>query len=358
MRHFFLPILCFLTAVQGFACTGMRLTAKDGSTVHGRTLEFGLPLQVSIAVVPRGYSFAGSTPAGAGLSYTSKYAAVGAIAFDSPSILDGMNEKGLSVGTFFFPGFAEYATITPRNQSQALSPIEFPNWILTQFATLEEVRAAINSGVVIAPTKIEGWGSVTPPFHYIVYDASGKSLVIEPLKGALVLSENPIGVFTNSPTFDWHLKNLSNYVQLHPANASPLKIENFEAAPFGQGSGMLGLPGDFTPPSRFVRATFFSSTAIPSATAPEAVLQLFHLLNQFDIPIGLVREVQGGSTHVESTSITCARDPKNLAYYFKTYENQSIRKVELKHFDFNGKKIKKLEVQGVEVISNVSSSLK
>jgi choloylglycine hydrolase len=343
--------------LQGFACTGMRLTAKDGSAVHGRTLEFGLPLTISVAVVPRGYAFRGSTPLGSGLSYTAKYAALGAMAFDTPALLDGMNEKGLSVGTFFFPGYAEYGSITADNQSKGLSAVEFPNWLLTQFASLEEVKAGLR-GVVIAPTQVEGWGSLPPPFHYIVYDASGKSLVIEPLKGALVVYDNPLGVFTNSPTFDWHLTNLSNYVQLRSTNVSPVKIEGLELMPFGQGSGMLGLPGDFTPPSRFVRATFFSSTAVASANAREAVLQLFHLLNPFDIPVGLVRDIQGKTAYIESTSITCVRNPSSLEYFFKTYKDQSIRRVDLKHFDLNAKKIKKMEVGGEEVVVNVSSQLR
>ena len=140
------------------ACTGLKCTPKDKHAVHGRTFEFGVKVDTSIVFVPRGYSFTGKTPQGDGLKYISKYAAVGAIAVDDFVMLDGLNEKGLSVGTFYFPGYAEYAQITKENQGKALSPADFSNWIVTQFATLDEVKQAL-SEVVIAPTIIPEMGS-------------------------------------------------------------------------------------------------------------------------------------------------------------------------------------------------------
>ena len=237
------------------ACTGIKLVAKDGSVVHGRTLEFGIEVALSSTVVPRGTAFVGTTPKGKGLEYTAKYGAVGAIAFGQPSMMDGMNEKGLAVGTFYFPGFAGYTETTDENQKRSLSPIEFSNWLLTQFATIDEVKAGLNS-VVIAPTVDKAWGTTAAPFHYIVYDKSGNALVIEPIDGKLVTYDNKIGTFTNSPTFDWHLTNLRNYINLTPNNVKPIVWDGLEFAPFGQGSGMVGLPGDFTPPSRFVRGSY------------------------------------------------------------------------------------------------------
>ena len=103
------------------ACTGIKLIAKDGSLVHGRTLEFGVKINASVAVIPKNYEFVGTTSQGPGLAYRSKYGAVGAIAYGKPALLDGINEQGLAVGTFYFPGFAGYSDITAQNQSQALS---------------------------------------------------------------------------------------------------------------------------------------------------------------------------------------------------------------------------------------------
>ncbi len=350
-------LLLILGTLEVSACTGIKLSAKDGSIVHGRTLEFGLPIQSSIAVVPRGYPFIGKTPIGSGLKYTSKYAVVGAYLFEDVVIVDGMNEKGLSVGTFFFPGFADYASLTNQNKNQALSPSEFPHWILTQFANIDEVKTGIEN-VYIAGTLESGWGNTPPPFHYIVYDKSGKCLVIEPINGELVTYDNPLGVFTNSPTFDWHLTNLRNFINLRATNVPPLTIEGMRFAPFGQGSGLVGLPGDFSPPSRFVRAAIFSSTAIPSNGNEEAVFQVFHLLNSFDIPLGAVREEDNGSVHFDYTMVTCVRDPNALRYYFKTYQDQTIRMVDLSSFDLNAKTIKTISTEGVSKSVNISNRLK
>lgn len=338
-------------------CTGIKLVAKDGTVVHGRTLEFGIQLDTSIAVIPEGYEFVGTTPQGKGLKYTAKYAAVGAMCFEDIDLMDGMNEKGLSVGTFYFPGFAGYATITSENQSKALSPVEFSNWLLTQFATIDEIKAAL-SGVVIAPTIYKEWGPTTPPFHYIVFEKSGKSLVIEPIDGKLVTHENVLGVFTNSPTFDWHMTNLRNYINLTPNNPKPFKIDGLELAPFGQGAGMVGMPGDFTPPSRFVRAAIFSISAIPSANAKEAIFQTFHILNQFDIPIGAARTKVGDVVYSDSTMITCARDPQSLKYFFRTYDDQTIRVVDLSTFDLKAKVLKRIKTStGVQPAVDISSQL-
>lgn len=348
----------FLTlATQADACTGLKLTAKDGNSVHGRTLEYGVVVDVSIAVVPRDFTYTANTPLGNGMSYKTKYASVGTVTFDSISLLDGMNEKGLSVGTFYFPGFAGYTQTTKDNQSKSLSPVDFPNWILSQFATLDEVREGIKN-VVIAPTVESGWGPDTPPFHYIVYDKSGKSISIEPIKGTLEVRDNPIGTYTNSPNFDWHLTALRNYINLTPVNVKPLDVNGLVLAPFGQGSGMVGLPGDFTPPSRFVRAAIYSVTAIPSDNADQAINQLFHILNQFDIPVGVARAKENGVIYSDFTQATVAHNPNNLKYYFKTYDDQNVRQVDLSTFDLTAKEIKKFDTKSNQSIVDVSKDLK
>lgn len=354
---FYLLTILSLFFLRADACTGIKLIAKDGSLVHGRTLEFGVELDISSAVVPRGYSFKGTTPLGEGLSYTSKYGAVGAFAFGEPALLDGLNEKGLAVGTFYFPGFARYTEPTPDNQSRALSPVEFPNWLLTQFATVEEVKSALPS-VVIVPTITKAWGNVPAPFHYIVFDKEGHCLVIEPINGRLITYENRLGAFTNSPTFDWHLTNLRNFINLTPFNVKPITLDGVTLMPFGEGSGMVGMPGDFTPPSRFVRAAIFSATAIPSETAHEAIFQVFHILNQFDIPVGITRSKVGDVVYTDKTLMTCARDPQALTYYYKSYNDQNIKVLDLKQFDLNAKKIKTLNVSSENRAYDISNQLR
>lgn len=355
---FLLSVTAFLITISPVgACTGFKLKAKDGNTVHGRTFEFGVKVDTSVVVIPAEYPFVAATPKGNGLSYKSKYAVVGTICFDRYTVLDGINEKGLSVGTFYFPGYAAYSETTEENQKYSLSPLDFPNWIVTQFATIEEIKNNLHQ-VVIAPTVSKQWGNEPPPFHYIVYDKAGHSIVIEPINGKFVVHENPLGVLTNAPTFGWHMTNLRNFINLTPFNVAPLTIDNLVLAPFGQGSGMVGMPGDFTPPSRFVRAAIYSITAVPSEDVNAAVLQAFHILNQFDIPVGIARQVEDDVVQTDYTLATVVHDPINTKYYFKTYEDQSIRSVDLRSFDKNSTAIMSMGTSGSQSYTDVSKELK
>ncbi len=348
-----------LSAQSALACTGLMLTTSDGSIVHGRTVEFGVTIDSSIAVVPRGHAFVGKTPNGDGLKYAAKYAAVGAVAYNDVKLLDGLNEQGLAVGAFYFPDFAGYTPVTEANQAKGLSPADFPNWLLTQFATVAQVREAVENGAaIITPTVIDNWGPEAPPFHYVVYDKTGASIAIEPLEGRLVVHDNPLGVMTNSPSFDWHMTNLRNYISLSPRNAAAIKIDGVNFSQLGQGSGMVGLPGDFTPPSRFVRAAIFSKTAVPSKTAEAGVEQVFHILNNFDIPIGVSREVSDGVVHSDYTMVTIARDPQNLRYYYKTYADQTIRMIDLKQLDLKAAEIKMVSTAGQQSFVDMSARVK
>ena len=341
------------------ACTGIQLQTKDGTFVSGRTLEFGVFLDTSIMVVPRDYEFIGQTTLGAGKRWRSKYASVGVIVADNEVILDGINEKGLSVGSFYFPGFAEYAVTTPGNRAISMSSSDFTQWIVSQFATVDEVRAAIENGeVAISPVLTPGFPPEVQPFHFVVYDSAGKSLVIEPLGGKLVLYDNPLGTMSNSPTFDWHMTNLRNYVALNPNSVPPVSIFGRTFAPLGQGSGLFGIPGDFTPPSRFVRATVFSVTAIPEENALKGIFQVFHILNNFDIPVGAARTVHDGVIHSDYTMLTVARDSKNMRYFYRTYDDQTIRMVDLMKFDPEAKVIRKITTRSEQPVVEMTAKLK
>jgi choloylglycine hydrolase len=350
----------FLGCQAAEGCTGIMLKNSDGSIVHGRTLEFGIPVETSIAVIPRGYEFVGKVPNGSGLKYKAKYAALGSFTFKDLAIADGINEAGLAVGSFYFPTFAKYADVTNENKMKALSPVDFPNWILTQFSTVGEVKASIEAGdVLVAPTILEGWGPQAPPFHYVVYDKTGACIVIEPIDGKLKVYDNPLGILTNSPTFDWHMINLRNYIALNPLNVPPVNIDGMKLQELGQGSGMLGLPGDFTPPARFVRAAVFCSTAMASPDVDKGVLQVFHILNNFDIPAGVAREVSKGQTFADTTQFTAVRDPQNLRYFYKSYDDQTIRMMDLSKFDLNAKEVKKLNTSGTrQTIVEMSAEAK
>jgi choloylglycine hydrolase len=121
---------------------------------------------------------------------------------------------------------------------------------------------------------------------------------------------------------------------------------------------MLGLPGDFTPPSRFVRAAVFSTTAIPSDNAEKGIEQVFHILNNFDIPVGVARAEEEGVIHTDYTMLTMARDPKNMRYYYKSYDDQTIRMVDLKQFDLDAKTIKMLSTKSQQPTVDMSDQFK
>src|SRR3984893_7212460 len=200
--------------------------------------------------------------------------------------------------------------------------------------------------------RVRGMG-FAPEANYIVHDASGKSIVIEYVGGKLNVYDNPLGVFTNSPAFDWHMTNLRNYVNFSMTNVPAVKLGSVTLEPFGQGSGMLGLPGDFTPPSRFVRAVAFSQSVLPSKTGNGAVLEAFHILNQFDIPKGASREHEKdahGNVLADYTLWTSASDLKTKRYYFRTYDNSQIRMLDLMKMDLDAKDIVKMSIKGEEVI--------
>jgi len=317
------------TSAVASACTGIRLTAKDGTVVAGRTLEFGLDLKSSIITIPAGSALTGTLPNDAkGLAYTTKYGIVGANAFGLPVIVDGMNDRGLYVGEFFFPGYAGYATVTPANASHALAGYEYGGWLLGNFATVDEVKAAF-ARVVLAPTVLSQMG-MAPPVHFRVIDKTGAAVVIEPVGGRVEIRDDPLGVLTNSPTFDWHITNLSNYIGLTPMAHESRNVGGVTVSGFGQGSGFYGIPGDFTPPSRFVRAVAYQVTAVQPATGPDAVQQLFHILNNFDIPVGAVRDTVQGQTVDEYTLWTSVADLGNLQFYFRTFGDQTLHGVDVK----------------------------
>jgi len=302
--------------------------------VYGRTLEFGMDLQSNPIIIPRRLAIQGTATEGKpGLAWTGKYAAVGLNALGINVIVDGVNEKGLAGGIFYMPGYAQYQDVAVADAARTLGPWEVVTWILTNFATVDEVRSAlpqIRVATIVAP----GLNSVLP-LHFIVHDMNGQSLVIEYLKGQLNLYDNPVGVFTNSPEFSWHLTNLRNYVSLSALNAAPVKIDGVEFQPLGQGSGLYGLPGDYTPASRFVRAFALSHAALEGENGEQAVQQLFHVLDAFDIPLGSVEENADGKKAYEFTSWTSASDMKNRTFYFHTHDNRRVRRVELMKADLD-----------------------
>lgn len=335
------------------ACTGIRITTRDGAVIYGRTLEFGILLDSKIVVIPRGKEYVGTAPGGrAGARWTTTLGVVGANARDYEGVVDGINEKGLVVGAFYQPGFAKYVEPAAEDAGRTLAPWELPTWLLSQFATVAEAKKALGDIRVVGSRFADL--DLVPPLHYVVHDPSGECLVVEFTEGAMKLYDNPLGVITNSPTFDWHLINLRNYLNLSATDVPRVDLGVLKLGQLGQGSGLLGLPGDYTPPSRFVRATVLSQSAKPAATAKDGINLASHILNSFDIFPGLVRAKGPEGEMLELTQWTSFADLKNKCYYFRTHENQRIRKVDLAKLRFDGKQVLWIPMNDAEVYEDLT----
>lgn len=341
-----------LLAGSADACTSILLDAIDGTVIHARTMEFAMDLDSDVIIIPRGYARVGATPDGApGLAWKAKYASVGANALGQPILVDGVNEMGLAAGLLYFPGSAEYMPYAPADAPRTLAPWQLGSWLLENFATVEEAKAAIAG--VVAPDVAFGPMGMSPEVHYTLTDTSGASAVIEYTDGTVTVTDNPLGVLTNSPPFDWHLNNLRNYMGLSIADLAPRRFGPLTLEPTGEGTGMLGLPGDFTPPSRFVRAAAFTQSREPAQTGTDAILQAFHLLNNFDIPRGAARGGKDahGNVLIDYTDWTSATDLKARVFYFRTFENSAIRSVDLMAADLDAAEIVTISMGGEEAIT-------
>ncbi len=346
-------------------CTGIRLRAQDGSVVYGRSVEWGtFDLKSRVAVVPRGNSYTGLTPDGLnGKKWQGKYGFVGLDALGKDAYVDAMNEKGLAIGLFYHPGFAEYMKYTPDQAGNSITAFDVIPYILTQYETLDEVKRGMDAVRVVAVVE-EALG-IPAPAHWMVTEPSGKAIAIEILNGELRIFDNPLGVITNSPNYDWHMTNLRNYVNLSSVALPTKNIEDMDFAPLGGGSGMIGLPGDFTPVSRFVRITAWSQSARPTATSDETIYELFRILDNFNVPLGSAE----GSDHGEdlegmrsATIWTSGWELDRKILYYHTQHNRRLRKVDLGALDFSnadkGIVLLPLDKEKTQDVEDVTDKLK
>lgn len=314
-----------------FACTGISLTAKDGSFVHARTIEWaGSALKSEYVIVPRGEQLTSFTPTGKnGISFHARHGVVGLSTAEKEFIVDGINEAGLAAGLFYFPRYGSYVEYDPRLNAQTLADLQVVPWILTQFSTIDEVKSAIDKVHIVSLDP-----QIASTVHWRISEPDGRQVVVEIIDGKAHFYENSVGVITNSPGFEWHVTNLNNYINLAPGDAPLWKLGGVDLHYFGGDSGLLGLPGDFTPPSRFVRAAFFRATAPQRADAFETVVQCFHLLNNFDVPIGVEHPLGEVPDIPSATQWTIAVDLTHRIVYYKTAYNNTIRCIELADIDF------------------------
>jgi choloylglycine hydrolase len=248
--------------------------------------------------------------------------------------VDGMNEVGLAAEALYLPNETQYQTVADGNEKQGLPYLRFIDWVLGNFKTVDEVKKALTAVFVIDQQIPQTKGMVFP-LHFNITDSTGKSIVVELVNGKMHLYDNEIGVMTNAPTYDWQLTNLRNYVHLSPTTPKPVIAAGITFVATGQGSGMLGLPGDISPPSRFVKISVLLATAFKPADAVSALNLAQHIINDVDIPLGFVRE--GGDINQatnESTEWIVFKDLTNKIFYYRTYSDTTLRAVDLSKVNF------------------------
>lgn len=338
-------------------CSNIRIKTKDGAVIIGRTMDLGADLHSEIMIFPRDMEYKATGPNGeqSGLTWKGKYGFVGLNGLGKPIATDGINEKGLYCGSLYLPGFTKYPEVAKGQENQVVSQIEMTCWILSNVATIEEAKQMI--------PKVQVWGLQMPPMnevmalHFVVHDAQGNSAVFEYVGGVLNIHDNPLGVVTNSPTYDWHMTNLRNYVNLTTVNAAEQKIGSVDLKPIGEGSGLLGLPGDFTPPSRFVRAVALTQGTLQVDDADKGVATAFHIIDNLDLPEGISRLKIGDKTIFDVTQWMSVVDLKNLRYFVRYYDRPGVIGVELTKVDFSGSVPKTLKKDGAPWYTDVSTQV-
>ncbi|WP_423369762.1 linear amide C-N hydrolase [Burkholderia sp. LMG 32019] len=332
---------------SALACTDARVVAKDGSVLTARSMELNIPLDSQLVVRARGARLQSPAPDGTqGDAWTGKYGYVyiSVLKLDVPA--DGMNERGLSFGALYLPGYAAYEEIGHAARATAMSNVHLGAWILSQFGSVEEVKAALPK-IHVWGEPLAAFGKHYVPLHYVIHDASGKSLILEWVGGKLTTYDDAAGVVTNSPPYDWQMTNLRNYVNLSPNDRQPVKISSVSVMQTGDGSGLLGIPGDPTPPSRLIQTAFALNFATTPKDAREALVLAQKLMNRVDRPKGLTRD--SAANPGDWTQWAVFRDHVNLRYYYRTYDDATLRMIDLKKIDFSQQApVRRMSIENAE----------
>lgn len=315
------------------ACTDFRIKAQDGTVLITRSMEFAADMKSNLRTSTQGRAFTTTTPNNKpGLSWKAKYGYVFLDGMNQDVAVDGMNEAGLSFEALFFPNIAKYQEIPAGKEAQGIPYINMGDWVLGNFKNVDEVRQALQQ-IYVFTAKIPGMGDIIFPLHFSIFDATGKGIIVEYVEGKLNIHDH-LGVFTNSPTYPWHLTNLENYLHLAPVNPPSVVTSGITFIANGQGFGMIGLPGDISPPSRFVKTATLLHVAIPTNTALDTLNLAEHVINNVDIPLGLAREPSNGNPTNELTQWVVFKDLTHKMLYYRTYEDLSLRAVTLSKLNF------------------------
>ena len=308
-------------------CTA--ITFKTNDFYFGRNLDVERSYNERVVITPRNFELKMRCVE----PLKTHYALIGmaTVIDDFPLYFDATNETGLSMAGLNFPQNAEYKPLDENLNN--ITPFEFIPYILGKCKNIEEAETELN-GINLVNINFSGDLPLSP-LHWIISDKT-KSLTIESVKTGFKIYENPVGVLTNNPTFPYHLMNLNNYMSLHEGASENNLSENIEFKNYSLGLGALGLPGDFSSPSRFIKATFVKYKSKLGSSEKESVNQFFHILNSVAMPKGCVLVRDGEYEYTRYSS--CCNVDKGI-YYYKTYDDFNIKKVELSSYNLDDMKL-------------------
>lgn len=294
-------------------------TYRTDDFYMGRTLDYEFSYGEEITVMPRNFPL--SFRHGGGTDR--HYAIIGMahVADGYPMYYDAVNEKGLGMTGLNFAASARYSE--PEDGKQNVAQFEFIPWVLSQFASLEQARSAIEKINLVGTTYDSRYPAAK--MHWIIADKSG-AITVEPTEGGLKIYDNAPGVLTNEPPFDMQLFNLNNYMRLSPKQPKNSFSDALDLGTYSRGMGGLGLPGDLSSMSRFVRAAFTKLNSLSGSGEAESVGQFFHIL-------GSVEQVRGccevAQDKYEITIYTSCFNADKGVYYYTTYNNRRITAVDM-----------------------------
>lgn len=319
-------------------CTAVSYRTKDH--YFGRNLDLEFCYQETITIMPRNFPFRyrrvekSDKDAEIGITVPGRqYAMIGmaTVVDDYPLFYEATNEKGLSMAGLNFPDNAEYQEKAEGKDN--VTPFEFIPWILGQCVTVAEARQKLER---INLVKIH-FSEELPlsPLHWMIADGE-ESITVEAVKDGLRVYDNPVGVLTNNPPFDMQMFNLNNYMNLSNEQPENRFSEKVNLQTYSRGMGAMGLPGDLSSASRFVRAAFTKLNSVSGDSESESISQFFHILGSVAQQRGCVH--MGEGEYEITIYSSCCNTDKGI-YYYTTYENSQITGVNMHKEDLDGDKL-------------------
>lgn len=298
-------------------CTCIDFKTKD--VYFGRNLDLEYRFGEKVVITPRGYEFRLKN----GGVLRTAYAMIGmaAVTDDYPFYAEASNERGLSMAGLYFPGNAHFFGEQPQKLN--LTPYELIPYFLGTYASVAELKDDLER-LNITDIPYNAQLPVTE-LHWMISDGTD-CLVLEQRRDGLQIYDNPLGVLTNNPPFDYHLSNICNYGNLTPKRVESRFSDNLNLPQYGQGLGAIGLPGDASPASRFVRAAFHKFNSVCGKDELSTVTQFFHILDSVAFVQGAVVTQEG---RCDITNYSCCINASRGIYYYTTYTNRQITAVRM-----------------------------